>query len=183
MFFFDSLSEELGVQPVSYQRKHCLTTAVKAFSSPSLSLPLSPPLIFSSSFLHFPVLVFGSSQLSSVSNTKREAVLGAPGPRHTQYLVDWWKAIPWMLVIGLICVSICSIVWQLCLDYFFLVFLQTHSFHRRAIVHNKTRDVTVCRHWIKLRHLAKKQEILHKVWFAVSSHQRKYAYLSAFPWL
>lgn len=28
------------------------------------SLPLSPPLLFSSSFLHFPVLVFGSSLLS-----------------------------------------------------------------------------------------------------------------------
>lgn len=36
------------------------------------SFPLSPPLVFSSSFLHFPV-----------SNTKREAVLWAAGLRHT----------------------------------------------------------------------------------------------------
>lgn len=65
MFFWQFTLRTGSTAKASYQRKHCLTTAVKALSSLPYSLPLSPPpLIFSSSFLHFPVLVFGGSLLS-----------------------------------------------------------------------------------------------------------------------
>lgn len=78
---FDSLPKELGVQPASYQRKHCLTTAVKALSS----LPPSLFLLLSLSLPHFCIFLFWCLvALCLVFDTKQGAVPGA----QTQYLVN-----------------------------------------------------------------------------------------------
>lgn len=149
MFFWQFIWRTGSTASTSYQRKHCLTTAVKALSSLPLSLSFSLP--------HFCIFLFWclvalSSVWSLIQNKRLSSGRRAPDT-HTQYLVNWWKAIPWMLVIRLICVSVCSIVWQLCLDCFFfpLFFLRTHSLHSRVIINIKTlQDDTVCSCRIKL---------------------------------
>lgn len=142
----------------------------------SCESPLLPPSFSSSPFSlpHFCIFLFWC--LVALWYKARGCPRAAEHKRHSiWWTVLRWKAIPWILVIALICVSVCYTILHICAP---LLFFPPFSYRKKTVLIEELRDNMKSKQeilWVfsavsQLHSvlLAKWRKYYLKMWFAVS---------------